>query len=207
MADLVLKKNLLELDSKFYKQISGTAFGTKFAPPLCLYLYGPHWNGIFKDVRYKTLVLEDIYRRYFFIWTESEESLEKFLKDLNKFHPNLTFTHEKSKDKINFLDVVIKIKEGRIIIDIYCKPTDGQQALRLTRSDENNSKKVNGVLLVVTYTPAFKNLFQVTRKKLQLLYADEEVKKMFSLAPFVSFRSTRNLKSYLVTSRIYPLEK
>ena len=41
----------------------------------------------------------------------------------------------------------------------------------------------------------------------QLLYADEQVKKVFSLAPFVFFRSTRNLKSYLVKSKIYPLER
>ena len=164
--------------------------------------------------------------------------------------------------------MVIKIKESRIITDLYCKPTDGHQylpydsyhadhlkgsiifsqtlqlkricsdksdlnvhvedlktwfrkrgypdhlireqvekALRLTPSDENNSKKVNGVPLVVTYNPAFKNLFQVIRKNLQLLYADEEVKKVFSPAPFVSFRSTRNLKNYLVRSKIYPLER
>ena len=53
------------------------------------------------------------------------------------------------------------------------------------------AKKVNGGPLVVTYNPAFKNSFQVIRKKLQLLYADEDVKKVFSPAPFVSFRSTR----------------
>ena len=162
---------------------------------------------------------------------------------------------------------MIKIKEGKIITDLYCKPTDGHQylhydschadhikrsiifsqtlrlkricsekndlnvhvedlktwfrkrgypdylikeqvekALRLTPSDENNSKKVNGVPLVVTYNPAFKNLFQVIRKNLQLLYADEEVKKVFSPVPFLSFRSTRNL-SYMVRSKIYPLER
>ena len=32
MADFVLKDNLLEFDSKFYKQISGTAIRTKFDP-------------------------------------------------------------------------------------------------------------------------------------------------------------------------------
>ena len=45
------------------------------------------------------------------------------------------------------------------------------------------------------------------RKNLQLLYADEQVNKAFSSAPLVSFRSTRNLKSYLVRSKIYPLER
>ena len=34
-----------------------------------------------------------------------------------------------------------------------------EKALGLTPSDENNSKKVNGVPLVVTYNPVFKNLF------------------------------------------------
>ena len=159
--------------------------------------------------------------------------------------------------------MVIKIKEGRVITDLYCKPTDGHQylhydschadhmkrsmifiqtlrlkricsekndlnvhiedlktwfrrrgypdylikeqvekALRLNPSDENNSKKVNSIPLVVTCNPAFKNLFQVIKKPLQLLYADEEVKKVFSPVPFFSFRSTRNLKSYLVRSKI-----
>ena len=41
----------------------------------------------------------------------------------------ILITYEKSKGKINFLDVVIKIKEGRMITDHYCKPTDGHQYL------------------------------------------------------------------------------
>ena len=76
-----------------------------------------------------------------------------------------------------------------------------EKALRLTPSDEISSNKVNGVSLVVTYNPEFTNLFQVIRKNLHLLYADEEVKKVFSSGPLVSFRSTRNLKSYLVRLR------
>ena len=55
--------------------------------------------------------------------------MEKILEDLNKFHSNLKFTYEKSKEKINFLDVAIKIKEGKIITDLYCKPRDGHQYL------------------------------------------------------------------------------
>ena len=59
----------------------------------------------------------------------------------------------------------------------------------------------------MTYNPAFESFFQVITKNLQLLYVDEEVKKVFSPAPFVSFKSTRNLKSYLVRSKIYPFER
>ena len=39
MDDFVLKNNLFEFNSKFYKQISGTAIGTKFAPPYaCIFM-------------------------------------------------------------------------------------------------------------------------------------------------------------------------
>ena len=39
MAEFVLKKNLFELNSKFYKQISGTGIGIKFAPPYaCIFI-------------------------------------------------------------------------------------------------------------------------------------------------------------------------
>ena len=60
----------------------------------------------------------------FFIWTESEDELEHFLQRLNAFHPNLKFTHEKSKVSINFLDVTVSIKGEEFGTDLYCKPTD-----------------------------------------------------------------------------------
>ena len=47
------------------------------------------------------------------------------------------------------------------------------KALRLNPSDENNSKTVIDIPLVVTYNTVFKNLSQVIRKNLQLLYADK----------------------------------
>ena len=65
----------------------------------------------------------------FFIWTDTEENLDKFLEDLNKFRPDLRFIYEKSRDNIDFLDVVIKIKEGKITTNLFCKPTDGHQYL------------------------------------------------------------------------------
>ena len=39
------------------------------------------------------------------------------------------------------------------------------------------------------------------------MYADPETKRVFTPAPFVSFRSTRNLKSFLVRPKVYPLER
>ena len=55
-------------------------------------------------------------------------------------------------------------------------------------------------MLVVTYKPNFKNLSFLIRKNLQFLYADPETKRVFTPAPFVSFLSLWNLKSFLVRS-------
>ena len=40
---------------------------------------------------------------------------------------------------------------------------------------------------------------------LYILYLDKEVKKVFSPAPIVSFKSARKLSSYLVRAKLYPL--
>ena len=205
----------------------------------------------------------------FFIWIDTEENFDKFLEDLHKFHHNLRFTYEKSGEKINFVDIVIK--EGKITTNLFCKPTDGHQYLhydschaehikrsivfsqtlrrkriRPERNDldsnvenlkewfrkrsypeqliknqvalafqspsnnnANNSKqeKETGTPLVTTYHPGLKDLISLIKKSLQYLYADQEVKKVFIPAPFVPFRSVRNLKSFLVRSKVYPLDR
>ena len=77
---------LLEFDSKFYKEISGTTIGTKFVPPLaCIFTLKKNFSGrkIYNPGFGRDLLVT------FFIWTESEESLEKFLEDIDKFHPKI----------------------------------------------------------------------------------------------------------------------
>ena len=65
----------------------------------------------------------------FSIWTDPKENLSKLRKDLNEFHPNLKITYEKAKEKINFLDLVIKLVDGKIVNDFYCKSTDSHKYL------------------------------------------------------------------------------
>ena len=43
----------------------------------------------------------------FFIWSHGEQGLERFLKDLNNFTPNLSFTYEAIKNCIPFLDLKV----------------------------------------------------------------------------------------------------
>ena len=67
--------------------------------------------------------------------------------------------------------------------------------------------KENGVPLMVTCNPNFKNLHFLICKNLQFLYAHPEIKRVFTPAPFISFQSVRNLKSFLVRSKVYLLER
>ena len=75
----------------------------------------------------------------------------------------------------------------------------------------NFSKKINpkekkekGVPLVVTYHPSLNCLSKIIRDNLHLLYMNDEVKKVFSPKPIISFRSAaRKLSSYLVRTKLY----
>ena len=69
--------------------------------------------------------------------------------------------------------------------------------------------KGNGVPLVVTYNTNCKNLNFLIRKNLQFLYAYPKTLSqiVFKPALFVSFRSAGNLKSFIVKSKVYELEK
>ena len=53
--------------------------------------------------------------------------LGKSLKDLNGFHPKIKFTYKKSKEKVNFLEVAVKIKNGRLNTDLYSKLVNNHQ--------------------------------------------------------------------------------
>ena len=109
--------------------MSGMAVGTKFALLYaCIFMDYVEMEFLktqaIKPRQWKRFI-DDI----FFIWTDSKENLNKFLKDLNEFHPNCKFTYGKSKEKFNFLDLVIKLTDDKIVTDLSWKPTDSYQYL------------------------------------------------------------------------------
>ena len=84
MAESVLKNNFTEFNSKVKQQVSGTAIGTKFAPPYaCLFIYKFEISFL-EAQQLQPLVgfryIDDI----FFTWMHGEEKLNKFLKTLTE---------------------------------------------------------------------------------------------------------------------------
>ena len=77
----------------------------------------------------------------FFIWTHGQEKLKVFLEDLNKFHPNLKFTSDSSEENVAFLDLKVKLKQGKIDTDLHVKSTDRHQNLHYTPSHPDHTKR------------------------------------------------------------------
>ena len=88
LAEVVLKHNYFEFGQDVYKQILGTAIGTKFAPPYANIFMAGLEEEIFKNPKFKPFLwlryLDDI----FCLWSESVDKLKEFFNYLNEFHPS-----------------------------------------------------------------------------------------------------------------------
>ena len=110
-------------------QISGTAIGTKFSPSYaCIYMDYME-NQFLKNEQIQPWIWFTYIDDIFFIWKASEKDLDGFLERLNNFHSNLKFTHERSREEINFFNVTIRTNYREFITNFYYKPTDGHQNL------------------------------------------------------------------------------
>ena len=86
-----------------------------------------------------------------FIQTEGKDKLEGFLNRLGNFHPNLKFTHEKSKSSVIFLDVSVSIVDNKLKTNLYCKPTDCHQFLHFNSARSFHNKKINCIKQGIAY--------------------------------------------------------
>ena len=123
------------------EQISGTAIGTKCAPSYACIFMDEFETKFIESQKNKPLVWLRYIDDIFFIWTHGEEKLKSSLEDLNKFEPYLKFTHEFSKESLPFLDLKVKLLEGRIKTDLYIKETDRHQYLHYSSSHPNHTKQ------------------------------------------------------------------
>ena len=72
-----------------------------------------------------------LYHDIFLIWPHGIDTLETFLENLSRTHPNISFIHEYSTTAVSFLDVIIKINNG-IISASLCKKTLTTIAISIT---------------------------------------------------------------------------
>ena len=104
---IVLEHNIFEFNGRMYKQVRGTAMGTRMAPA---------YANLFLDSLERKLLTNQplqpiVWRRYIddilCIWHGTTESLDSFLMQLNGVHPTIKFTWEISESRVIFLDLEI----------------------------------------------------------------------------------------------------
>ena len=80
--------------------------------------------------------------------------------------------------------------------------------VRFNKENSNNKQsKSKRVTFVVTYHPLLKSLQSLINKHLNIFYLNENAKEVFMPGPMVTFPISRKLSSYLVRTKLYPLER
>ena len=150
LLDITLKENIFEFNEELFKQIIGTAMGSKPAPSYAnLFMARRIDNIIFAIIKLfeNNEILSSIFFKRFlddliFIFTGSTKALHQFLEAVNQIHPNIKFTMQHTSihsepdpcncnksPTIPFLDTSLQIVDGEVIVDLYRKPTDRNQYL------------------------------------------------------------------------------
>ena len=128
-AELLIKNNIFEFSDKTYKQICGVAIDTKFAPSYGVLFVAGLEEKILSKVKKKPSVWWRYIENIFFIWKHGEESFKKFVSEINSFHPAIKFTADWSKERANFSDIEVTLKNGVLSTDLFVKPTNTHQFL------------------------------------------------------------------------------
>ena len=116
--------NNFKFNGTNYLQIGGTAMGTRVALS-----YANIFLSNFEDKYIYSYHLQPlVWYRYiddvFCIWQHDKTELKDFVKHLNTVHGTTKFMTESSQTESSFLDTMVKLNDGDISTDLYCKPTD-----------------------------------------------------------------------------------
>ena len=136
-----------EFNAETYQQNIGFAMGSRPAPPVAnMFMAEMIDEAILKIAqKYGEQVLR-LMKRFlddlFLIFTGTTTQLHQMLDEINQVHPNikLTMSHTTPDSQTNecgcenmkavpFLDTSCSIKEGKVILDLYRKPSDRNKYL------------------------------------------------------------------------------
>ena len=140
MINTVLDNNNFNFVDRNYLQTDGVAIGSRLGKNFaCSYMR----TGDEKLSEFPISPL--FYKRFiddgFGIWTGRVDDLQDFAKYANSIHENINIEMKWSKEKIEFLDTLVKIENGRIVTDLYRKPTDMQLYTRHDSCHLSHTKK------------------------------------------------------------------
>ena len=146
---LVLTNSCFQFNDKHYRLKTGTATGTKVAPSyanlVMAFLETKLYTSVLHTFGYE--IHNYIVRNWlrflddgFIFWKKSFGEVEVFVDLLNNLDSRLKFTHEKSEEKISFLNVLIYKDANKIQTDVFYKKTDNHDYLPFNSCHPRHSK-------------------------------------------------------------------
>ena len=105
--DQTLKHNPFVFDDEQYLQINGTTMETKMASTYANTFMYYIENAFLSSFNLKPTAYFRYIDDIFLIWPHGIDTLQTFLENANRTHPNICFTHEYSSTAVSFLDVII----------------------------------------------------------------------------------------------------
>ena len=148
--ELVLENNTFTFNNRNFRQIKGTAMGSKMSPNYSTLTLGYLEQKLYQHLNHlwgqdTSNQIKHKWKRYlddcFIIWDLGEDKLNTFINIINNLNPHLKFTIEKNDHNIAFLDIMV-IKTGtNIETDIFYKPTDTHQYLHFHSCHPRHTKR------------------------------------------------------------------
>ena len=138
---MILANSTFTFNGQHYKQINGTAMGTKMAPSYANLFMGNFEQKALAAATHSPLIWWRYIDDIFLLWTHGEEKLNDFITYLNNLHPTIKFTSSFSYNEIPFLDVKVMLLNGRLETNLYVKPTDKHQYLLKSSCHPSHTKQ------------------------------------------------------------------
>ena len=129
--DLCLKNNYFGFNNKIFKQKGGVGTGIKLAPPYACLAVGEYEKEVFKDDSPQIVESINFWKRFiddiFLLFKGSKELCEQLVNYLNSIMPGvIKLKCNYSQSSVEFLDLKIMIKNGKLVTDLFIKPTNLQ---------------------------------------------------------------------------------
>ncbi|KAJ8020006.1 hypothetical protein HOLleu_41826 [Holothuria leucospilota] len=141
---LILNNNYFQFGNLNFKQINGTAMGTKMAPTYATLTLAFLENKLYNEIELKfdstvKEVFVKSWKRYlddcFIIWNNAWGNINVLFNILQ-----IKFTMHCSETELPFLDILVIKSKSKLLTDIYYKATDTKQYLHFKSSHPRTCK-------------------------------------------------------------------
>ena len=121
---MILKSNAFRFGNEYYRQITGTAMGTRMAPSYANLFMDNFGQNLRRDYCQKTGVSPLVWFHFiddiFFIWTGNKDSLDHFISFTQNYSNSknmkskIKFEILLSANEVHFLDVTVSLNHGKL---------------------------------------------------------------------------------------------